>query len=74
MKVTLEFVCIDGNVAKYNVQAYCKFKGAFLTTGLQNTHRCIERGCKGYTPLYKVLNNMSKKYNKGIYVVEIKNN
>lgn len=73
MKVTLEFICIDGNIAKNNVEAYCKYKGGFLTRGLQNTHRCIKRGCRGYIPLYKVINSLNFKCNRGIYVVDIKN-
>ena len=75
MKVTLEFTCIDGNIAKYNVQAYCNYKKGFLTYGLQCTHKCIERGCKSYIPLVDLLKKLNETAdtNHCIYVAGISN-
>lgn len=43
---------IDGNWSFYPV-AECRCHGAYLTQGLVDTHRCIERQCSGF----KVLEN-----------------
>lgn len=38
---------IDGNFSYYPV-AECRCHGAWLTQGLAETHRCVERQCSGY--------------------------
>lgn len=38
---------IDGNLSYYPI-AYCSRYGAFLTEGLADTHRCLQRKCKRY--------------------------
>lgn len=75
MKFDIEFTCIDGNIAKYNVQAYCNYKKGFLTAGLAKTHRCLKRGCKNYIPLKQLFTRMLKKedINHVVYVKGISN-
>ena len=41
------FELIDGNWSFYPV-AYCTSHGGYLTQGLVDTHRCIERSCVGF--------------------------
>lgn len=43
----LEHELIDGNLSHYPI-AFCRLHGAYLTQGLADTHRCIERQCVGY--------------------------
>lgn len=38
---------IDGNLSYYPI-AYCSRYGAYLTEGLADTHRCVQRKCKRY--------------------------
>ena len=73
MKAELEFVCIDGNVAKRNVAGYCMSKKGFLTKGLSNTHRCVERKCEQYIPILSFLQELLTEIEPGIFVSEIKN-
>lgn len=35
---------IDGNYSFYP-EGFCKYHGAFLTQGLLDTHRCLQRKC-----------------------------
>lgn len=73
MKAELEFICIDGNLAKRNVVAYCAFKKGHLTKAIAKTHRCVERKCKCYIPIVSFLQKSANKLGTGVYVVEIKN-
>ncbi|MCQ2608949.1 MAG: hypothetical protein MJ197_09735 [Bacteroidales bacterium] len=43
----MQYELIDGNMSYYPY-AYCKRKGAFLTKGLANTHRCECRKCEQF--------------------------
>lgn len=74
MKLTVEFTCIDGNIAKRNVHAYCRYKRGYLTAGLQKTHRCIERGCKNYIPLKDLCDIINRKTDNTVHITDIKNN
>lgn len=47
-----EYLLIDGNWARKPC-AYCKTKKGYLTRGIANTHRCIERKCMHYVSLRK---------------------
>lgn len=38
---------IDGNFTHYPT-AYCRTHQAYLTKGLEDTHRCVQRQCVGY--------------------------
>ena len=40
-----EYLLIDGNWSHYPY-GYCRRKGAYLTQGLVNTHRCDKRKCE----------------------------
>lgn len=42
-----EVELIDGNYTHYPV-AYCGIHRAYLSQGLRDTHRCLQRHCKGY--------------------------
>lgn len=44
------FELIDGNFSHYPV-GECSRYGAFLTQGLMDTHRCIERDCSRFRKL-----------------------
>lgn len=39
-----EFDLIDGNFTHYPV-GFCKFYDGFLSEGLEEVHKCIEKGC-----------------------------
>lgn len=45
-KQDVKFQLIDGNWSYYPV-AECKCHSGFLTQGLMDTHRCMERKCSG---------------------------
>lgn len=42
---------IDGNWSHYPV-AYCACHSAFLTQGLIDTHRCVQRHCSGFKEVF----------------------
>jgi len=44
------FRLIDKNYA-LEPCAYCKFHNGYLTVGLMKTHRCMARGCEGFTKI-----------------------
>lgn len=46
----VKFELIDGNMTYYP-SAYCKAHGAFLSIGLEQTHRCDKRHCNSYERL-----------------------
>ena len=58
MKLECSFTCIDGNVAKRNVVAYCNHHCGFLTKSLRQTHRCLERNCKKYVKVHEAVDGM----------------
>lgn len=41
---------IDGNFSHFP-RAFCKSHNAFLTDGLINTHKCLQKACKGFLML-----------------------
>lgn len=45
-----KFQLYDGNFSYYPF-AYCKRYGAYLSKGLADTHKCIERNCNGFEML-----------------------
>ena len=45
-KQSQKYELIDGNLSFYPV-AECKCHGGFLTQGLMDTHRCVQRKCTG---------------------------
>lgn len=47
-----DYLLIDGNYSFYPY-AFCKRKGAYLTMGLANTHKCVERECEQFERIYK---------------------
>lgn len=48
-KQEYKYETIDGNLTYYPI-AYCKHHGAWLTQGIADTHRCLQRKCNGYEP------------------------
>lgn len=45
------FELIDGNFSHYP-RSYCAYHGAYLTDGLIETHRCIQRHCARLKNIY----------------------
>ncbi len=46
-KRSVQYELIDGNWSFYPV-AECRCHGGYLTRGLADTHRCMQRHCTGY--------------------------
>jgi hypothetical protein len=69
----MEFRCIDGNIAKYNVVGYCRAKGAFLTHGLAVTHKCHERECPNFIELEERFRQFDKYGRDCVYIEKITN-
>lgn len=44
MKQDKQYQLIDNNLSYYPI-AYCKAHEAWLSLGLMDTHKCIEKGC-----------------------------